>query len=117
MNFEEFHTFCLAKKGVQEFFPFDFKTIVYKVGGKIFALANSEDFTSINLKCEPEKALELRETFASVNPGYHMNKKHWNTVHLNSDVTDLLLYELINDSYQLVFESLSKKLQHEIALG
>lgn len=117
MNFEEFHTFCLAKKGVEEFFPFDQKTIVYKVGGKIFALADTEQFSSINLKCNPEKALELRETFSAVIPGYHMNKKHWNTVYVNSDVSDLLLRELINESYQLVFQSLTKKLQHEIALG
>ena len=117
MNFEEFHTFCLAKKGVEEFFPFDQKTIVYKVGGKIFALADTELFRSINLKCEPEKALELRETFSAIIPGYHMNKKHWNTVQLNADVSDVLIRELIDHSYQLVFQSLPKKLRYEITLG
>ncbi len=117
MNIEEFYTFCLSKKGVVEIFPFDRKTLVFKVGGKMFSLADVDGFYSINLKCSPEQAIEYRERFSAVEPGYHMNKKHWNTVYLNNDVDDVLLKKMIDESYDLVFNSLSKKLQHEIAMG
>ncbi len=117
MNIEEFYTYCLQKKGVTEHFPFDQQTLAFKVGGKIFALTDVLSFNSINLKCNPEKAIELRERFLAIQPGFHMNKKHWNTVNLNEDVDDQLLKELIDHSYFLVFQSLPKKIRDEVALG
>jgi predicted DNA-binding protein (MmcQ/YjbR family) len=117
MNIEEFYTYCLQKKGVTEHFPFDQQTLAFKAGGKIFALTDVISFNSINLKCNPEKAIELRERFLAIQPGFHMNKKHWNTVILNEDVDDQLLKELIDHSYFLVFQSLPKKIRDEVALG
>jgi predicted DNA-binding protein (MmcQ/YjbR family) len=117
MNIEEFYAYCLQKKGVSEHFPFDEQTLVFKVGTKIFALTDVTSFRSINLKCNPEKAIELREEYAAVQPGYHMNKKHWNTILLFSDLDDQLLKELIDHSYSLVLNSLPKKTRDEIALG
>ena len=111
MNIEKIWEYCSSKNGVSESFPFDTKTLVFKVGNKIFALMNVEDFKSINLKCDPEKAIELREQFTGVIPGYHMNKKHWNTVLMTEDITDKHLLELIDHSYQLVFNSLTKKIK------
>jgi predicted DNA-binding protein (MmcQ/YjbR family) len=117
MNIEEFYTYCLQKKGVTEHFPFDQQTLAFKVVGKIFALTDVISFNSINLKCNPEKAIELRERFLAIQPGFHMNKKHWNTIILNEDVDDQLLKELIDHSYFLVFQSLPKKIRDEVALG
>jgi predicted DNA-binding protein (MmcQ/YjbR family) len=117
MNIEEFYAYCLQKKGVSEHFPFDEQTLVFKVGTKIFALTDVTSFRSINLKCNPEKAIELREEYAAVQPGYHMNKKHWNTIILFSDLDDQLMKELIDHSYNLVLNSLPKKTRDEIALG
>jgi predicted DNA-binding protein (MmcQ/YjbR family) len=109
MDFEAFVNYCLRKKAVKEDFPFDKNTLVFKVKGKMFALADVDLFESINLKCDPDKSIELRERYEGITPGYHMNKKHWNTVVTNGSVPDKLLYELIDHSYQLVVESLSKK--------
>ena len=117
MNIEEFYAYCLQKKGVSEHFPFDEQTLVFKIGTKIFALTDVTSFRSINLKCNPEKAIELREEYAAVQPGYHMNKKHWNTIVLFSDLDDQLLKELIDHSYNLVLNSLPKKTRDEITLG
>ena len=117
MNIEEFYAYCLQKKGVSEHFPFDEQTLVFKVGTKIFALTDVASFRSINLKCNPEKAIELREEYAAVQPAYHMNKKHWNTILLFSDLDDQLLKELIDHSYNLVLNSLPKKTRDEIAMG
>ena len=117
MNIEEFYAYCLQKKGVSEHFPFDEQTLVFKIGTKIFALTDVTSFRSINLKCNPEKAIELREEYAAVQPGYHMNKKHWNTIILFSDLDDQLMKELIDHSYNLVLNSLPKKIRDEIALG
>jgi predicted DNA-binding protein (MmcQ/YjbR family) len=117
MNIEEFYAYCLQKKGVSEHFPFDEQTLVFKIGTKIFALTDVTSFRSINLKCNPEKAIELREEYAAVQPGYHMNKKHWNTILLFSDLDDQLLKELIDHSYNLVLNSLPKKTRDEIAMG
>jgi len=117
MTFDSFLNHCLAKKGVIETFPFDEQTLVMKVGGKMFALADVIDFNSINLKCDPEKAIELRERYMAIQPGFHMNKKHWNTIQLISDVDDKLLFELIDHSYQLVFDALPKKVKNEIEMG
>jgi len=114
MNIEEFRDYCIQKKGVTEEFPFDKNTLVFKVMGKMFALADVDFFESINLKCDPEYAVELREKFQGVLPGYHMSKIHWNTVLIDSDVSDNLLIQLIDDSYHLVAKSLTKKLQEEL---
>ena len=118
MNIQQFYEFCLAKKGVTEHFPFDEDTLVFKVGGKIFCLTSlkkwEEGDHSINLKCEPQRALQLRAEYEAVEPGYHMSKIHWNTITFNSDVSDKMMCELINDSYDLIFKSLTKKIQAEI---
>lgn len=118
MNIQQLYEFCLSKKCVTEHFPFDEDTLVFKVGGKMFCLTSLKEWEkgnpSLNLKCNPERALELREQYEAVKPGYHMSKVHWNTVSVNSDVTQKLLIELINHSYDLVFSSLTKKLQEEI---
>ncbi len=117
MYFEDFREYCLRKPFVSEGFPFDQSTLVFKVGGKIFLLTNIDLFESVNLKCDPDKSIELRERYQAIIPGYHMNKKHWNTVLLNSDVDQKLFIKLIDESYQLVFDSLSKKTRNELALG
>lgn len=115
MNIEEYRAYCLDKKGVTEGFPFDQNTLVFKVMGKMFALADVEGFVSINLKCDPERAVELREQYHAVQPGYHMSKLHWNTVTVNDDAPDDLVYQWVDDSYNLVVQSLTKKLQAELA--
>jgi predicted DNA-binding protein (MmcQ/YjbR family) len=109
MFIEEIRKHCLAKKGVTESFPFDEETLVFKVMNKMFCLMNIVPPVSINLKCDPEKAVELRERFDGVEPGFHMNKKHWNTIkpELITDVK--LIYEWIDDSYNLVVQGLSRK--------
>jgi predicted DNA-binding protein (MmcQ/YjbR family) len=114
MDIEFFRNYCLSKKGVTEEFPFDEQTLVFKVMGKMFALTNVDTFVSINLKCEPEKAVELREQYEGVRPGYHMNKKHWNTVLIDGSISNKLLKEWIDDSYNLVAASLTKKIQEEL---
>ena len=114
MNIEVFRDYCLSKKGVTESFPFDNKTLVFKVGGKMFALADVEEFSFANLKCTPEKAIELRETYTGIKPGYHMNKTHWNSIMVNEDVPSNLFLELVDLSYVLIVESLPKKLRDEL---
>ena len=115
MNIEDYREFCLGLKGVTEDFPFDEQTLVFKVMGKMFSLADVDDFESINLKCDPDKALEMREQFPGVKPGYHMNKKHWNTVMVNAGIPDTLLKQWTRDSYDLVVAGLSRKLKDELA--
>jgi predicted DNA-binding protein (MmcQ/YjbR family) len=114
MTLETFCSFCLSLPHVSEEFPFDRNTLVFKVGGKIFALLDVENFEAVNLKCDPEKAIELREVYNAISGGYHMNKKHWNTVKLLDDVDDKLLLELTQNSYQLVFNGLTKKIKDEL---
>ena len=118
MNIQQLYEFCLSKKGVTEHFPFDEDTLVFKVGGKMFCLTSlkqwEKDEPSLNLKCDPDKAEELRAEYEAIKPGYHMSKKHWNTVVFHSDVNDTMMCELINTSYDLVFNSLTKKIQAEI---
>ena len=109
MNIEELRDFCIAKKGVTESFPFDQRTLVFKVMNKMFALVNVEDFETVNLKCDPEKAIELREKYPEIKPGYHMSKIHWNTVSVIGDLHPKLLTELIDHSYNLVVNKLTKK--------
>ncbi|WP_298767154.1 MmcQ/YjbR family DNA-binding protein [uncultured Polaribacter sp.] len=120
MNIAQLRDFCINKKGVTEHFPFDNTTLVFKVMDKMFALTNLSKWeqgeASINLKCNPEKALELREIYEGVKPGFHMNKKHWNTLAINtSDVSDDLVFQLVGHSYNLVVSGLAKKVKIELA--
>lgn len=117
MNIEDFRSYCLSKEFVTESFPFDDKTLVFKVGGKMFALTGIENFVSANLKCDPEWSVELRETYFGIKPGFHMSKKHWNTVTVDSDVPYQLLTQLVDHSYELVYKSLTKKLRDELQAG
>lgn len=118
MNIQQLYEFCLSKKGVTEHFPFDEDTLVFKVGGKMFCLTSlkkwEEGDHSINLKCNPEKAVELRAQYDAVYPGYHMSKIHWNTVDVDKDLPLKEVVKLIDHSYELVFKSLTKKTQLEI---
>jgi predicted DNA-binding protein (MmcQ/YjbR family) len=114
MNIESFRDFCIKKKGVTESFPFDNETIVYKVGGRIFALTNIDSFESVNLKCDPDYALELREHYQAVSPGYHMNKKHWNTVKINGSLKDSVIFQWIDQSYALVLKGLPAKVRENL---
>jgi predicted DNA-binding protein (MmcQ/YjbR family) len=104
MNIEELREYCLSLPGVSEHFPFDETTLVFKVNGKMFALTDLEGPLSVNLKCDPGLALELRERYPSVKPGYHMNKQHWNTVEIDGTVSDATLIEWITMSYNLVLK-------------
>lgn len=109
MDISQFLDYCNAKKGVEESFPFDEHTLVLKVMGKIFSITglNSDEF-KINLKCDPDRALELRERHHQIIPGYHMNKKHWNTVSCEDGLPNSLIKELIDHSYDLVVSGLKK---------
>jgi predicted DNA-binding protein (MmcQ/YjbR family) len=116
MDIESFREYCLGLKGVSEEFPFDQKTLVFKVMGKMFALTDIDYFESINLKCIPEQAVLLREQYPEVVlPGYHMNKAHWNTVLTKQNaLSDHQLKVMILDSYNLVKEGLPKKIRQEL---
>lgn len=115
MNIEEFRDFCLKKPFVSEEFPFGPETLVYKVAGKVFALCGLDEIEfGVNLKCDPLYAEELRENYSEIKPGYHMNKKHWNTVSFEGNLTDELLCRLIDHSYQKVIESFPKKKRQEM---
>jgi predicted DNA-binding protein (MmcQ/YjbR family) len=117
MNVEDFRFYCINKVGVTEEFPFDESTLVFKVMGKMFALSPlNEVEASANLKCDPDKAIELREIYPDIIPGYHMNKKHWNTIFLEREIDDSMIRELIDHSYELVVAKLSKKLKEELSL-
>lgn len=116
MNIETLREFCLAQRGVSEGFPFDQITLVFKVMDKMFLLTNVEGELSINVKCDPEKAIALREQYPCVKPGYHMSKVHWNTVEIDGGVSDEQLKEWIMDSYYLVVDKLPKKVQKELDL-
>lgn len=109
MNLESFRAYCLSKKGVAEELPFGESTLVFKVMGKMFALTSLDDFSSVNLKSDPEIAIELREKYEAVQPGYHMNKKHWNTVLIDGSVPDRQLKAWVDASYELVVLGLTKK--------
>ncbi len=114
MDVEKLREYCLSKPGVEESFPFGEDILVFKVGNKIFALLSLEDELSMNLKCDPERAIELREQYSDVIPGYHMNKQHWNTVMMNGDLSQKIIFELIDHSYQLVFDALPKKKREDL---
>ncbi len=117
MHLDTLLQFCFRLKGTIETFPFDKRTLVLKVQGKMYALVDVEDPVSINLKCDPERAIDLRERYDGIQPGYHMNKKHWNTVSLLGHVDESLILELVQHSYDLVVSSLPKKLRDELAAG
>ncbi len=114
MNAEQLRQYCLNKPAVTESFPFDEDTLVFKVAGKIFALVNLKGDLRVNLKCDPEKAVTLREHYPEVQPGYHMNKRHWNTVFLESLLDDDLVKTWIDDAYGLVVAGLPKNIRQKI---
>ncbi|MDD2637247.1 MAG: MmcQ/YjbR family DNA-binding protein [Bacteroidales bacterium] len=107
--------YCLSKIAVTECFPFDAETLVFKVANKMFALSALEKPANIILKCDPERALQLRETYSEIEGAHHMNKKMWNQIALQGNVPDKLIIELIDHSYDLVVSKLPKK--HRLALG
>lgn len=125
MTFPEFQSYCLAKKGTEETYPHGDVSAWYKVMGKMFALTMTqpfkyngemaEAFAFVNLKCDPEKAIDLREQYAGILPGWHQSKKHWNSVMMDGSVPDELICELIDHSYDLVCKSLTKKAREELA--
>jgi predicted DNA-binding protein (MmcQ/YjbR family) len=115
MNIELIREYCLSKKAVTEDFPFGETTLVFRVKEKIFLLvALDADPLQFNAKADPEKAIELREEYSSIIPGYHMNKKHWNTVIIDGTLSTKLIKEMIDDSYDLIVQSLPKKLREEL---
>lgn len=115
MNIETLREYCIIKPGVTEGFPFGEDTLVFKVGGKMFLLIGLSEGDRFNVKCDPELVVELREQHTEVQPGYHMNKTHWNTVFMSGSLTEKQLRDMIDHSYDLVRKSLPKKLQAEIA--
>ena len=115
MNIEEFRDYCLSKKYVTECFPFDTTTLVFKVANKMFALSGlKHQPATVNLKCDPERAIELRENHSDVIEGFHMNKKLWNTITIEGNIPNSLIIELIDHSYDLVVKNMTKKLQKEL---
>lgn len=119
MNIELLREYCISKPAVTEEFPFDQDTLVFKVLGKMFALTSLKGWeagtASVNLKCDPEKAAELREEYESIKPGFHMSKKHWNTLELyQGELSITFIKELIDDSYHLVIKGMTKKQQAEL---
>ena len=117
MNIESLRNYCLTKNGVEECFPFGPGTLVFKVGGKLFLLAALDAVPlQFNIKCGPENAVLLREQYSCVLPGYHMNKRHWNTIIIDGTLSDKLLHQWIDDSYTLVLNSLPKNSKHQIDL-
>ena len=119
MNIEQVRAYCLSKKGVTENFPFDEFALVFKVAGKMFALTSLKGWEfgeqSMNLKCDPDYSQELRAEYESIEPGFHMNKKHWNTLRLyKEELPPKFVFQLIDHSYDMVVKSLSKKLRERL---
>ena len=115
MDAAELRRWCLAQSGAVEDFPFGPEHSVFKVGGKMFALSTLERTPlEVSAKCEPELALQLRDTYSAIRPGYHLNKRHWNTITLDGSVSDQLVRELIADSYDLVVSALPKRTREEL---
>jgi predicted DNA-binding protein (MmcQ/YjbR family) len=115
VNTETLRDYCIAKPGVTESFPFGGDALVFKVGDKMFALLATESQpTTINLKCDPERAVQLREEYPAVTPGYHMNKTHWNTITIDGSVRKADVQEWIDHSYELVKKSLPKAVQAQL---
>lgn len=117
MHIESFREYCLSKHGVTEEFPFDITTLVFKVGGKMFALTDLEDEFAVSLKCDPEYIITLQELHPQIAGAYHMNKKHWISVSEASSIDEKLLKKLIDESYELVFKSLPRKISSAIGQG
>lgn len=116
MNIEELREYCLSLPQVTEDMPFDDETLVFKVGGKMFCFAALEGDLKMNLKCDPDEAIEIRETFPAVIPGFHMNKKYWNTVLIDGSISDSMLKVWILKSYKLVVAKLTKAERIRLAL-
>ena len=114
MDIEKLRRHCLSKTGATEDFPFDESTLAFRIKGKMFCLTDLDKPDSINLKCDPEKAVELREEHEEIIPGFHMNKRHWNTVDINGTLTDSFIFDLVDHSYDLVVKTLPRKLRAEI---
>jgi len=114
LNLESYRSYCLSKKGVTEEFPFGETILVFKVMGKMFTATDIEEFESINLKCDPETGALLREQYPSVQPGYHMNKKHWITVLMDGSLSDKLVKGWIDTSYELVVATLSRRIRDDL---
>lgn len=114
MNIEEIRDYCLAKPGVTEGLPFGEDTLVFKVGEKLFLLTSISEGNSFNVKCDPELAIELREQHPEVRPGFHMNKKHWNTVHTDGNLTRKQICDMIDHSYAMVLKGLPKNIREQI---
>lgn len=114
MNIEEFREYCMSKGAVTEAMPFDKKTLVFKVNGKMFALTDVDTFGYVNLKCNPEYAIELREEHDEIKPGFHMNKQHWNSVTTGDSIPEELFKELIDHSYDLVAKSHRRKVRESL---
>jgi predicted DNA-binding protein (MmcQ/YjbR family) len=114
MSIEEIREYCLSKPGTSESFPFDEDTLVFKVGGKMFCLTSLKEPERMNLKCDPEKAISLREEYPCVLPGYHMSKRMWNTVVIDGSVSRKLLLEWIDHSYDEVVAKLPRKVRAEL---
>ncbi len=119
MNIEQLRDYCVNKKSVSEDFPFDSDTLVFKVLDKAFALVSLQKWEtgdqSINLKCDPEYAEDLRAQYSTIKPGYHMNKKHWNTIDLTTGEISLkFLSELIDHSYDMVVKGMTKKMRDSL---
>ena len=114
MNIEEIRDYCLAKPAVTEGLPFGEDTLVFKAGEKLFLLTSLSQGDRFNVKCDPELAIELREQHPEVQPGFHMNKKHWNTVHTHGNLTRRQICDMIDHSYDLVFNSLPKNIRGQI---
>lgn len=115
-EFEDIRAHCLKKRHVTEAFPFDESTCVWKVDGKLFALADIDVFQGITIKCEPERAIELREAFEGVIPGYHTNKRHWNTIQADADVDLKHVLAWIDHSYERVVDGFSKKRRQQLGI-
>ncbi len=115
MHLDDFRAYCLAKPAATEDTPFGPENLVFKVGGKMFALAALDEVPArVNLKCDPDRALQLRDQYEGVEPGYHMNKRHWNTVTLGGDVPAAEVRKMIDGSYDLVVTSLPTKVRQSL---
>ena len=114
MNIEEIRDYCLTKPGVTEDMPFGEDTLVFRVGEKLFLLTSLSQGDRFNVKCDPERAIELREQHTEIQPGYHINKKHWNTVYTNGDLSRRQICDMIDHSYDLVLKSLPKNIRGQV---
>lgn len=116
MDIDSLRAFCLSLPHTTEDLPFDEHTLVFRIGGKIFAILPLDTADSVNLKCDPERAIFLREHYEDIRPGYHMNKRHWNTIRLNGQIDDRHFQELIHHSYTLVYARLPQKLKAQLQI-